>query len=106
MIVFHKKLYILESMMIGDVCVMDRRCSTLLLHSYTFFVYFLLTLYFTCIRWPSQNGKTPLLCAAEAGHDEIVAYLLQFEKVRTDLENESGKVYSASVSYSYTTYHL
>ena len=63
-------------------------------------------LYFTCIRWPSQNGKTPLLCAAEAGHDEIVAYLLQFEKVRTDLESESGKVYSASVSYSYTTCHL
>ena len=54
----------------------------------------------------SDNGKTPLLCAAEAGHDEIVAYLLGFEEVQADLENESGKVYSASVSYSYTTYHL
>ena len=48
----------------------------------------------------SHKGKTPLLCAAEAGHDEIVAYLLQFTKVRTDLHNQPEKVYSASVSYS------
>ena len=48
----------------------------------------------------SHNDKTPLLCAAEAGHDEIVAYLLQFTKVRTDLQNQPEKVYSASVSYS------
>ena len=47
----------------------------------------------------SHKGKTPLLCAAEAGHDEIVAYLLQFTKVRTDLHNQPEKVYSASVSY-------
>ena len=47
----------------------------------------------------SDNGKTPLLCAAEAGHDEIVAYLLQFRTVRTDLEKEQGEVSSASVSY-------
>ena len=49
--------------------------------------------------YPSHSDKTPLLCAAEAGHDEIVAYLLQFRKVRTDLENQPEKVYSASVSY-------
>ena len=30
-----------------------------------------------------DSGKTPLLCAAEAGHDEIVAYLLQFREVQT-----------------------
>ena len=46
-----------------------------------------------------DDGKTPLLCAAESGHDEIVAYLLQFRKVRTDLHNQPGKVYSASVSH-------
>ena len=49
--------------------------------------------------YSSQNDKTPLLCAAEAGHDEVVAYLLQFKKVRTDLRNQPGKVYSASVSH-------
>ena len=48
----------------------------------------------------SHKGKTPLLCAAEAGHDEIVAYLLQFTKVRTDLQNQPEKVYSASVSHT------
>ena len=46
----------------------------------------------------SHDGKTPLLCAAEAGHDEIVAYLLQFRKVQTDLESQPGKVYNANVS--------
>ena len=44
----------------------------------------------------SHNGKTPLLCAAEAGHDEIVAYLLQFESVLTDLREQSEVVKSAS----------
>ena len=47
----------------------------------------------------SQNGKTPLLCAAESGHDKVVAYLLTFEKVRTDLKNQPEKVESASVSF-------
>ena len=47
--------------------------------------------------WASHNGKTPLLRAAEAGHDEIVAYLLQFRKVQTDLEEQPEKVPSASV---------
>ena len=47
--------------------------------------------------WASHNGKTPLLCAAEAGHDEIVAHLLQFRKVQTDLEEQPEKVPSASV---------
>ena len=54
---------------------------------------------YVCGALCSHNGKTPLLCAAEAGHDEIVAYLLQFRKVRTDLEKEQGKVSSVSVSY-------
>ena len=48
--------------------------------------------------YPSHNGKTPLLCAAEAGHDEIVAYLLQFTKVQTDLKEQPEVVESASVS--------
>ena len=48
--------------------------------------------------WASHDGKTPLLCAAEAGHDEIVAYLLQFRKVQAALEEQPEKVYSASVS--------
>ena len=48
--------------------------------------------------YPSHKDKTPLLCAAEAGHDEIVAYLLQFRKVQTDLESQPGKVYNANVS--------
>ena len=48
--------------------------------------------------YSSHNGKTPLLCAAEAGHDAIVAYLLEFREVRTDLEKQSDKVQSASVS--------
>ena len=47
--------------------------------------------------YSSHSKKTPLLCAAEAGHDEIVAYLLQFRKVRTDLEKEQGNVQSAKV---------
>ena len=51
-------------------------------------------------RYPSCDGKTPLLCTAEAGHDEIVAYLLQFRTVRTDLESESGTVKTVKVSYS------
>ena len=42
--------------------------------------------------------KTPLLCAAEAGHDEVVAFLLWFRKVRTDLQNQPKEVESASVS--------
>ena len=48
--------------------------------------------------YSSHNDKTPLLCAAEAGHDAIVAYLLEFREVRTDLEKQSDKVQSASVS--------
>ena len=50
--------------------------------------------------WDSHEGKTPLLCAAEAGHDEIVAYLLEFDEVQADLKNEEGKVDNASVSKS------
>ena len=64
----------------------------------------LYTLYaYVCMyRYPSENsGKTPLLCAAEAGHDEIVAYLLQFREVQTALKSQPPKVSSASVSYSY-----
>ena len=51
--------------------------------------------------YPSHEDKTPLLCAAEAGHDTIVAYLLQFKKVLTDLAKQPEKVGSASVSNSY-----
>ena len=52
-------------------------------------------------RYPSENsGKTPLLCAAEAGHDEIVAYLLGFEEVQADLKKQQEKVNNASVSKS------
>ena len=45
-----------------------------------------------------DSGKTPLLCAAEAGHDEIVAYLLGFEEVQADLKHQQEKVDNASVS--------
>ena len=52
------------------------------------------------IPWySSHNDKTPLLCAAEAGHDEIVAYLLQFREVQTYLKNQLEKVHTARVSY-------
>ena len=50
--------------------------------------------------YSSHSDRTPLLCAAEAGHDVIVAYLLQFRKVRADLKSEPGNVQSAKVSYS------
>ena len=46
----------------------------------------------------SHKGKTPLLCAAEAGHDEIVAYLLEFREVQTYLKEQSEKVQNANVS--------
>ena len=46
----------------------------------------------------SHSKKTPLLCAAEAGHDEIVAYLLGFEEVQADLQNPEKEVVNASVS--------
>ena len=46
-----------------------------------------------------DGGKTPLLCAAESGHDKVVAYLLTFEKVQADLKNQPEKVASPSVSY-------
>ena len=58
------------------------------------------SLYIFCLR---HNGKTPLLCAAEAGHEKIVTYLLQLDEVRTNLKNQPQKVYSASVSYHYIT---
>ena len=48
--------------------------------------------------WASDDGRTPLLCAAEAGHDEIVDYLLGFEEVQADLKEQ--KVVGASVSKS------
>ena len=51
-----------------------------------------------CGALSSHNGKTPLLCAAKAGHDEIVAYLLQFEDVLTDQRKQPGMVKNASVS--------
>ena len=61
-------------------------------------------LHYTVYLALSHNGKTPLLCAAEAGHDEVVAYLLEFTKVRTDLEKETKEgVKNASVSYSCIT---
>ena len=50
--------------------------------------------------YSSHSKKTPLLCAAEAGHDEIVAYLLRFRKVQADLKGEQGNVQSAKVSWS------
>ena len=56
-------------------------------------------MYAHCI-WASHDGKTPILCAAEAGHDEIVAYLLEFEEVQDDLKNQQKKVENASVSKS------
>ena len=46
----------------------------------------------------SHNSKTPLLCAAETGHDEVMAYLLEFENVLTDLRGQPDVVESASVS--------
>ena len=58
--------------------------------------------YIFCMRHSSHDGETPLLCAAEAGQDEIVAYLLQFTKVRTDLRKQPGEVASASVSQATT----
>ena len=48
----------------------------------------------------SHDGKTPLLCAAEAGHDEIVAYLLQFRKVQNDQQIHKKEVHSSRVSYN------
>lgn len=45
----------------------------------------------------SLDGKTPLLYVAEAGHDQIVAYLLQFREVCTDLKEQPQRVDSASV---------
>ena len=42
--------------------------------------------------WASDDGRTPLLCAAETGHDEIVAYLLGFEEVRADLKEQQENV--------------
>ena len=48
--------------------------------------------------WASHMGETPLLCAAEAGHDEIVAYLLGFEEVQADLKEQQKKGVNASVS--------
>ena len=38
------------------------------------------------------------MCAAGAGHDEIVAYLLGFEEVQADLKHQQEKVDNASVS--------
>ena len=55
-------------------------------------------MYAHCI-WTSDNDdKTPLLCAAEAGHDEIVEYLLEFDEVQADLKTKKEKVDNASVS--------
>ena len=61
---------------------------------------FIALLYYShaCGASCSHNGKTPLLCAAEAGHDEIVTYLLQFESVLTDLRKQPEVVKNASVS--------
>ena len=61
-------------------------------------MYYRVNLDFCYPRYSSHNDKTPLLCAAEAGHDAIVAYLLEFREVRTVLEKQSDKVQSASVS--------
>ena len=70
-------------------------CDTVLF--YTILIAFL---YYShaCGASCSHDGKTPLLCAAEAGHDELVAYLLQFENVRTDLKEQPEVGKSASVS--------
>jgi len=35
----------------------------------------------------SHGGRSPLLCASEAGHDEVVAYLLQFRTVSSNSQN-------------------
>ena len=54
---------------------------------------------YTCMHeYFSRKDKTPLLCAAEVGHDEIVAHLLQFREVLTDLKEQPKEVHSASVS--------
>ena len=45
----------------------------------------------------SHDGKTLLLCAAEAGHDEIVAYLLEFREVQTNLKYQPEVVKNANV---------
>ena len=42
--------------------------------------------------------ETPLLNAARNGHDGIVAYLLQFRKVLTDLKEQEDEVDNARVS--------
>ena len=57
-------------------------------------------MYAHCIWTRDDDGKTPLLCAAEAGHDEIVAYLLGFEEVQTDLKNQQEEVDNPSVKKS------
>lgn len=46
----------------------------------------------------SDGDKTPLLCAAKAGHIEIVAYLLQFKSVLTYLKEQPEEIPDASVS--------
>jgi len=51
-----------------------------------------------CTCYPSQDGKTSLLCAAEAGHEKVVAYLLKFQTVLTELKNQREEVERASVS--------
>ena len=45
----------------------------------------------------SHNDKTPLLFAAEAGHDAIVAYLLQFRTVLAGLKSQPEVVKNVSV---------
>ena len=59
-----------------------------------------------CDTLYSHNGKTPLLCAAEAGHDEIVAYLLQFRKVLADLKSQPEEVKNANVRVYKCTHNL
>ena len=55
-------------------------------------------LFYSCTCYPSQDGKTSLLCAAEAGHEKVVAYLLKFQAVLTELKKQPENVDRASVS--------
>ena len=59
-----------------------------------------------CDSLCSHNGKTPLLCAAEAGHDEVVAYLFEFREVQTNLKYQPEVVKNANVRLHLVDIHV